>query len=256
MQDLRTIVVTTRIIQYLGYASLLGLISYSLFNSWWWFLASILYYKFIVGLFSNQISQHRYISHNSFKTGALRHKFLAWASLLTSVSPVLYASIHRHHHNHSDTEKDPHSPSISIWHALGSLNKEELSKIRPALDVMRDRDFMFVHKHGQKIFVLLFAIVFIISWKIAVFILLAGVGWNHLHMTVIRSALVHMKLPGSYKNFELADNSWNNKWIHAFDLGEGLHNNHHRYPNRYNEACVPGEFDFAGWIVKKFFATS
>ena len=75
-------------------------------------------------------------------------------------------------------------------------------------------------------------------------------------MGVIRSALVHIKLPGSYKNFELADNSWNNKWIHAFDLGEGLHNNHHKYPSRYNEACKPDEFDFAGWLVKKFFIVS
>jgi fatty-acid desaturase len=72
-------------------------------------------------------------------------------------------------------------------------------------------------------------------------------------MGFVRSALTHIKLPGSYKNFDIDDDSWNNKWLHAFDLGEGLHNNHHKYPGRYNEACMPGEFDFAGYLVEKLF---
>lgn len=259
MNDLKKIIFFTKLIQYTGYSSLLFLIGYSFFTNWWWFLASIIYYKFVVGLFGNQIAQHRYASHKSFKTGPLRHKFLAWISILSGFSPVIYAAVHRHHHVYSDTENDIHSPRVSLWHAsigwTGDWSTEyfNLKKFKIPFDIMRDKDFWFVHLHGYKIFILLTISLLLLNWKIAVFILLAGVGWNHFHMGFVRSALTHIKLPGSYKNFDIDDDSWNNQWLHYFDLGEGLHNNHHKYPNRYDEAFFHGEFDFAGWVTEKIF---
>jgi fatty-acid desaturase len=92
----------------------------------------------------------------------------------------------------------------------------------------------------------------VIDWQIAVYVFLAGIGWNYLHMGLLRSALVHTRLPGSYRNFEVDDHSYNNKYLQLVDIGEGLHNNHHAYPNKYNQALVAGELDPAGWIVDKF----
>ena len=54
------------------------------------------------------------------------------------------------------------------------------------------------------------------------------------------------------KNFEVDDYSYNNKYLQLIDIGEGLHNNHHAYPNKYDQAYMPGEIDPAGWVINKF----
>jgi stearoyl-CoA desaturase (delta-9 desaturase) len=94
---------------------------------------------------------------------------------------------------------------------------------------------------------------FFISWKIPVFIIWAPLGWYIFGSGVFVTTLSHIKTKISYRNFETTDNSQNNKWIHWYTLGEGLHNNHHAFPNKYDQAMSPGEFDFSGWLVKKFF---
>jgi len=124
--------------------------------------------------------------------------------------------------------------------------------IKPAVDLMRDDFLMLLHEKLYWYLFLVSAVLFLYNWQIAVYIFLAGIGWNYLHMGLIRSALVHIKLPKSYKNFDAGDNSYNNKYLQLIDIGEGLHNNHHQYPNKYNQALMPGEFDPAGWIVEKF----
>ena len=256
---LKIIVLLTRMFQLTGLLSLLLLVVYSINYGWTWFLISIIYYKIVIGMLANQIAQHRYISHNSFKTGILRHKLLSWISILSGISPVIYAGIHRHHHVHSDTENDPHSPNKSFYHsAFGWFNgwNNYISggiKVKYPFDVIRDPTLWFVHRYGHLFLISLIVIVFLLSWEFAIFVMLAGLGWNFLHMGVVRSALIHLKLPGSYKNFDINDNSWNNKYIQAFDIGEGLHNNHHKYPNRYNQAVQSHEFDPVGWVVEKFF---
>lgn len=252
---LKLIVLLTRIFQILGLLSLIWLIAYSFSYGWMWCLISLIYYKAAVGVLANQIAQHRYFSHTSFKTTPSKHKFLSWISILTGISPVIYAGIHRHHHVYSDTENDPHSPCKSFYHsAFGWSNYVTRDiKVKYPFDLMRDPTIWFVHRYGHLFLILLISITFMLSWKFAVFIILAGVGWNFLHMGVVRSALVHTKLLGSYKNFEIDDNSWNNKFIQFFDIGEGLHNNHHKFPNRYNQAIANNEFDLVGWIVENFF---
>ncbi len=238
-----------------GLLSLLWLIVYSIiFNSWIWLVISFIYYKIIVGFIGNQISQHRYISHKSFTTTNSKNKFLAWISITTGIDPILYASIHRHHHIHSDSLKDPHSPKNSLWGSLVSWSSSNLPKIKPAVDLFRNRDIFLVHRIGLTVLLLITILAALLNWKIAVFIILAGIGWNYLHMNVIRTTLVHCKIFGSYRNFHIDDNSWNNKIIQVLDIGEGLHNNHHKYPHRYNQAVLPNEFDPAGFVVDKFFA--
>ena len=252
---MKSLIFFNKLFQILGLVSLLVLFYYSINYNSWWLLFSFLYYKFVVGLLGNQIAQHRYFSHNSFKTSKFKHKFLTWISLTTGISLVLYASLHRYHHIHSDTDKDIHSPQHSFFKSLfiWSNNFEVLKRVKPAIDLMRDPDILFVHKFGYY-FLLGFIIVSLfVDWRIPVFIILAGMGWNHLHMNVFRTTLVHLKLPGSYRNYDTTDQSWNNKIIQILDIGEGLHNNHHKYPNRYDQAVLPNEFDPAAWVVRNFF---
>jgi stearoyl-CoA desaturase (delta-9 desaturase) len=244
----------TKFCQLAGYISLVFLIFYSINYGIEWFVISFLYYKIVVGLLGNQIAQHRYFSHKGFVTGPRRHKLLTFASLLTGISPIVYASIHRHHHVHSDTLEDPHSPVYSFWNSfIGWTFKFDL-KVKPAMDLLKDKYVVYMHKNFVYIISTLLLLTFLINWKIPVFVILAGMGWNSLHMGLFRSVLVHTKIPGSYRNFETSDRSWNNKFLQILDIGEGLHNNHHRYPVRYDQAVESHEFDPAGWIVRKLFS--
>ena len=54
---------------------------------------------------------HRYWSHKSFKCGrATQFVLYLLACLASQAGPLWWASKHRRHHTHCDTENDPHSP--------------------------------------------------------------------------------------------------------------------------------------------------
>ena len=239
----------------LGIAGLLCVLLLLYYGSMFWIIASLLYYKIVVGLFGNQIAQHRYFSHNSFKTTKTKKFFLYFVSLTTGINPFNYALSHRHHHIHSDKPEDIHSWKNSIWDIFSPITyKSSSTAINIKLSRVLDSDLMPFYKWHVYTITAVLAVAVLISWKFCLFILLAGVGWNYIHMILFRVFLVHAKLPGSYRNYEnTTDNSYNNKFIVLLDIGEGLHNNHHAFPNKYDQATHPGEFDAAGWVTNKIF---
>lgn len=221
--------------------------------SWHWWIAGILYYKFFVGLVGNQIAQHRYFSHNSFLTTKFKQYFLYFSSLTTGVNPVYYANAHRHHHRHSDRPQDVHSPHVKFWHIFLPLMgiHKDIEYIH--MSGILSKPLRKINQYWFWIFAVFVGFVALLNWKIACFVLMPAIFWNYLHMIIFRVWLAHWHIPGSYQNFDNGDQSYNHQIIHAFDLGEGLHNNHHRYPNRFDQAIKSGEFDLAGYVVRKFF---
>lgn len=248
----------------------LGLLSwgfsliYPFFSSeWLWTILAFLISKIVV-IPANHIAMHRYFAHRSFVTTKKKHVFLTWASVLIGAgSPILYATSHRHHHRYSDEDLDIHSPKNSIKESLGLweikpfewFNKIKQVRILPK-DLIRDPTIKFVHHNYFKIWscLIVFSLVLgLIDWHIPIFILFAPLGWYIFGSGVFVTTLSHVPTSISYRNFETSDRSQNNKWIHWYTLGEGLHNNHHAYPSEYNQAMKKGEFDFSGWLVKKYF---
>lgn len=62
---------------------------------------------------------HRYWSHKQFLANTIFIKITSVIGLFIMVGdPISYAKSHRYHHAHSDTEKDIHSPSHGLFHAL------------------------------------------------------------------------------------------------------------------------------------------
>lgn len=242
-------------LQILGISSFFVLLAYCFsIGNYWLLLFSYLYFKIVVALLGNQIAQHRYINHESFKTNKLGHYFLTWISVTTGMSPLIYAIVHDMHHRYGDTAQDPHSPRNGIFHSMfGWMTqyKKYMYTVVP-VNYVRNKTLLYVHRYGLVYFISLIFLISVLNWKIGL-VILAGIGWNILHMGFIRTSLLHIKIPGSYRNFDTPDDSQNHRWLHLYDLGEGLHNNHTQYPNRYNQAIKPGEFDFAGWITEKIF---
>src|SRR4051794_13999069 len=66
---------------------------------------------YVVRMFAIGAGYHRYFSHRAFATGRVFQFILAWLAQSTAQKSVLWwAAKHRHHHLHSDTEDDVHSP--------------------------------------------------------------------------------------------------------------------------------------------------
>ena len=68
-------------------------------------------------LFFQTIFLHRYASHQMFTMSKFWERVFFFLTFLVQgssfLNPRAYAILHRLHHKHSDTEKDPHSPEFS-----------------------------------------------------------------------------------------------------------------------------------------------
>jgi stearoyl-CoA desaturase (delta-9 desaturase) len=229
------------------------------YTSLYWLLFTFFWYRF-VGIIFFSIGLHRYFAHRSFKTGPLRHKILALGSILTGAgSPIAFSASHTHHHKHSDKELDLHSPKDGAFHSCvsWSLNSkqwffEEKGMIVPMFAV-KDRFVNFVHKYYFSLWFLISLSLFLIDWKLFLFMIPVTAGIGTLTNNFVGVYIAHVKLPGSYKNFDTKDNSYNNQFVQSLEIAEGYHNNHHADPSNYNFARKPGEFDACAWIIERFF---
>ena len=250
-----------RILLSLAWLSIPFAIWYSIsIDSWTLFWLSYLLAQFnkVIG---NNISFHRYFTHRSFKTTKFKHNLLAgWTILLASKSPIVYAMNHRHHHKFADTEKDTHSPVTSFWHTITGAWEfrgykwfaEKGVEFR-VKDLMRDPTLKFIERHYFKFWYVIFVVCLLIDWRLLVFGFLLPAGHYHLAANVAVVGLDHLKIPGSYRTYDTPDNSYNNHFMAWGSLGEGYHNNHHKDPNRYDQAFNKGEYDICAWFVRKFF---
>lgn len=237
-------------------AVLLTFVDALISHSWTWFLLSIIYSNVIVSLFATQIILHRYYSHKSFVVNVIWEKLFAIVSILAGQgSPIAWSSAHRHHHKHSDQVLDNHSPRESYLLAAGAwllkgyewVVVEKKLKTIP-VDLIRNKNLTLLEQYYYYIWWMLAIVVGLINYKFMFYFLLAPVGWNLVFAAMVTLGC-HIKLPGSYKNFNLSDDTHNNLFIQAIVLGDGLHNNHHARPNDYNTSFEKYEFDLASKII-------
>lgn len=74
--------------------------------------------SYLIRAFGIEVGHHRYFAHNAFKTSRPFQFILALLGASAGFrGPLWWADVHRKHHRHSDTPKDPHSPSDSFLHA-------------------------------------------------------------------------------------------------------------------------------------------
>ena len=70
-----------------------------------------------LSLFAQSFFHHRYSAHQMFTMNKFTEKIFFVFSFLVQgssyMSPKVYGAMHRMHHAHADTEKDPHSPKYS-----------------------------------------------------------------------------------------------------------------------------------------------
>lgn len=199
---------------------------------------------YLLHVFALTAGYHRYFSHKSFKTSRAFQFILALLGTTAAQrDPLWWASHHRMHHQHADTEEDVHSPRLHgfWWAHIGWVMKRELLETRfdKIKDFAKYPELMWLNRHPYAPAFLLAA-------------LLTGLGalLNQLrpewgvsgpqflfygfflstvavyHVTFCINSVAHLY---GKRRFEVEDDSRNNWLLGLLAMGEGWHNNHHRY---------------------------
>lgn len=219
---------------------------------------------YLIRMFAITAGYHRYFSHRTYKTSRVFQFLLAFVGASSAQKgPMWWASHHRHHHKHSDTEEDIHPPSQGLWWAhVGWVTSAQF--IKPRLELVKDLqkypEIRLVDKfHLIPPLLLATSLYFFGSWCQKVYPASHTSGFQMLvwgffisttflyHGTFIINSLTH--LIGTQR-FETGDRSRNNWFLALITLGEGWHNNHHRYPGSERQGFYWWEIDVSHYVLK------
>ena len=195
---------------------------------------------------------HRYFSHRSYKTSRVFQFLLAFLGQSSAQRGVIWwSAVHRHHHLHSDTEHDVHSPRHhGFWYAhVGWIFNPKNAK--PDYGTVRDLtkypELVLLDKLTYTpAFVLGFAMWLLGGWPM----LVVGFFWSTIvlyHCTFFINSLAHEI--GSQR-YLTGDDSRNNFWLALITLGEGWHNNHHHYQSSTRQGFRWWEVDISYYVLK------
>ena len=206
------------------------------------------------------IGFHRLFTHKSFKThDSIKLLFGIAGSASWEGSALEWVTEHRHHHKHSDSEQDNHSPKFGVLRShVGWLFRKtaEEQYTKYGKDLTDDRLFMFISRTF-----LLWAFLGLLApaaigllatgtWKGA----LLGFLWGGLvrvffvhHVTWSVNSICHMF--GS-RAFKSDDDSRNNVLVGLLAFGEGWHNNHHAFQTSARHGLFWWQLDVSYLLIK------
>ena len=220
-------------------------------SAFWWIVSISVY--FFLQLFGVGIGLHRYLAHKSFNTGKYKELFLFFTSCITGMgSPISWAGIHRLHHKYADTDKDPHCPHHKgiLYILSGFYNRKIVIPISLIKDLLKCSILVFLHRHYFKILFIWVTMLFIfggVETVIFVFCLpVVFIYWATSAGIVLNHTL-------GYRNFETDDKSVNSWLLSLYTLGDGWHNNHHKFPDRYSHRYKWWEWDLCALLIKLVF---
>lgn len=201
------------------------------------------------------LSFHRYFAHRSFQMNRVAR--FVWAFIGTAAmqkGPLWWAGHHVNHHRYADRDGDPHSPMVSgVYHAhIGwFLNDAKHDRLPASNPVMRDfskaPEIMWLNNNFWAPPLLLAIAMFLIGgmpWLIWGFCLPT---MTLAHATFAINTVNHMF--GS-RRFDTIDESRNNALTAVFAVGEGWHNNHHRYQRSARNGFYWWEFDPTWYAIR------
>ncbi len=188
---------------------------------------------------------HRYFSHRAFRTSrALQFLFALLGSSAVQRGPLWWAAHHRRHHRHSDENPDPHSPAVhGFWwsHVGWVLARENYrTRLEEVRDLARFPELRFLDRFDALVPLASIAALYGLGAGLARVAPQLGTSgpqmlvWGFAistvalyHCTFAINSIAHRF--GS-QPYATRDASRNNPWLALLTLGEGWHNNHHRYP--------------------------
>lgn len=211
-------------------------------------MAIVLY---VVRMFGTTAGYHRYFSHRSFKTSRTFQFILAFLAQSSAQRGALWwAAKHRHHHRHSDTELDIHSPRHrGFWYShFGWIFKRDQGKtdFDAIPDLTKYPELLWLDRHPMVPPTILGVACFLLAgWPG----LIVGFFWSTVvlfHGTFMINSLAHVH---GNQRYVTGDDSRNNWWLALITLGEGWHNNHHAYQRSTRQGFRWWEVDITFYIL-------
>jgi stearoyl-CoA desaturase (Delta-9 desaturase) len=207
---------------------------------------------YFLRMFAITAGYHRYFSHRGYKTSRVFQFLLALlGTTATQKGPLWWAAVHRRHHRESDTTRDVHSPVQRgfWWSHIGWIIANEHEEYDPAevKDLYKYPELRWLDRyHVIPVLALLVGSTLIAGMH--------GLCWWYcmstvllLHGTFTINSLSHV---WGHRRFNTTDDSRNNPVLALITLGEGWHNNHHRYMQTANQGFYWWQFDISYYIIK------
>src|SRR6476619_2723747 len=217
-----------------------------------WQALAICIARYWLRIFAIGAGYHRYFSHRAYSTSRAFQFVLAFLAQTTAQKSVIWwASKHRHHHLHSDTEHDVHSPRHKgfIYSHLGWIfsRKHDLPDFDKVGDLMRYPELRWLHKFELLPALMLGVLCFLVAgWSG----LVVGFVWSTVlvyHATFCINSLAHVS--GSTR-YVTGDDSRNNWLLALFTMGEGWHNNHHACQSSVRQGFRWWEIDPTFYVLR------
>jgi stearoyl-CoA desaturase (delta-9 desaturase) len=229
-----------------------------------WIAVAMCVAMYVVRMFAITAGYHRYFSHMSYKTSRWFQFVLAWvATSSTQMGPLWWASHHRYHHMYSDTEQDVHSPIMRTvyWaHCGWILCKKYMQTInRLVKDLSRYPELVWLNTWHVVPGICLALTMYGLGKGLAVWA--PGLGTNGAQMLIwgffVSTVFLYhgtftinsfCHLMGT-RRYNTADSSRNSLFLAIITLGEGWHNNHHRFPASERQGFFWYELDITHYIL-------
>jgi len=197
---------------------------------------------YLLNILTITIGYHRGLAHGAVRLHPrLQRLLVAGGNWVTGLDPKAWVVMHRLHHAHSDTPLDPHSPVNVGLLGIGMAQLRSYERVIRGLRredpelmaLSRDLDFelSWLNRSGRWYLPYLLHAVLgaglagLVAWPIGLAYFLGMM--SHPFQGGMVNALGHAV---GGRNFETNDNSRNNLLAAWLIAGEGLQNNHHRFP--------------------------
>ena len=199
---------------------------------------------YFVRMFAVTGVHHRYFSHKTYSTSRFGQFLLAlYAATTVQRGSLWWAYHHRHHHQHSDGPEDAHSPHVHgfWWSHIGWITSRrnfptDYSKIK---DLAKFPELVWLNRLDLLVPLLFAGAIWGTGAWLGVHRPQLGVTGPQLlvwgffisttllfHGTACINSMAHLM---GRRRFKTDDDSRNSFILAIITLGEGWHNNHHRY---------------------------
>jgi fatty-acid desaturase len=207
------------------------------------------------------IFYHRGLAHGAITLSRpVRWAVVRLGNWLTGLDPKGWVCMHRLHHQHSDLEKDPHSPQkYGIFPLLlAQLRSYERILIgisrreEPYASTVRDLDFDISWLNRKRVWWLPYVVHLVLAVGLGL-----AFGWWLLGAAYYFGLMCHPITGWAVnsfghamggRNFDTPDDSRNNHVVAWLVFGEGYQNNHHRFPASAKFSYRWYELDYGYWV--------
>lgn len=236
-----------------------------LWVGWSWLAVVAAVGLYLIRMFAITGFYHRYFSHKTFQTSrTAQFLFALLGASAVQRGPLWWAYQHRHHHLHSDDESDVHSPCRRgfWWSHIGWITSARnfptaYAQVR---DLAKYPELVFLNRFDSLVPMLLavglYGLGAILHRQWPGLGVTAGqlLVWGFFvsttllfHATSSINSLAHLM---GKRRYDTRDNSRNSLFLALITLGEGWHNNHHRYMTTVRQGFYWWEIDISFYVLK------